>query len=48
MSDISLHEHEVAVEELRNMPSETVTDIEDIPDQTALPDIEEADYDLDR
>ena len=43
MSDISRYENEMATEDLYNMPSETVTDT-DIPDQTALPDFEEAEH----
>lgn len=34
MSDISLTELETIEEELKSMPSEEATDIEDIPDQT--------------
>lgn len=46
MSDISLYQHEKIVEELQSMPSETVTDVEDIPDQTPVADLGDAD-DLD-
>ena len=41
MSDISRFEDKFAEDLLATMPSETATDVDDIPDQTPLPDMDE-------